>query len=161
MRHSLYVLLLLIILLTGCTSPPSVVPVLEMVGQVLADEAAQMKMRRLDEEQRHMQMKASLRDAYERDLTSQESLSSEWVLEATSVYTTAREMMIENYHSQLEAIDRKQQNLMAAWEAQQKATELLRQQDDLLRGTVGLDLWRLEQGVIWNRSNLGNDGAKK
>ncbi len=134
------------LLIGGCTSPPSVTPLLRISSQALTREAA-----RLDEDAtrdaQHVRQSLSLLDnAFDQDLDQTDTLTPDWVREATRVYIAAREALV--LHGQALTAERRARadNLHAAASATRRAIELIEQQDRLLNGVAGGDVRRLLTG---------------
>jgi len=134
----------------GCTSPPSVVPLLSVVDRVLAEELAGIEVdRRRDKASVASSLKA-MRDAYSLDLSQAESqgrLSADWVLDANAGYVLAREELVR-YEAALAAErDTRQENIEAALTAQRRAVWLLESQDQALVDALGVDRWDLSDAL--------------
>ncbi len=133
----------LLLIISGCTAPPSVVPLLQVSSSAMADEAERL---RRDIDVDHLvveRTRTTLADAFAADLRQQDELTSAWVIEAIDVYVAAREALLAR---ETEAAQQKQQradNLEAAAEATQRAIDLLQRRDQLLSDTAVARLWRL------------------
>lgn len=133
----------LLLIIAGCTAPPSVVPLLQVSRSAMVAEAGRL---RQDIDTDHLaveQTRHTLADAFATDLHQQDELTDEWVIEATDVYVAAREALLAH---ETEAAQQKQQradNLEAAAEATQRAIDLLQRRDQLLSDTAVARLWRL------------------
>lgn len=128
------------LLFSGCTSPPSVAPLLQVAEQAILNESG-----RIDEdiaiEQTHAdQTLTILEEAYRRDLEQVDTLTPEWVQEATAVYVAAREAVLQNQADQINVHRIRADNLRSAALATRRARRLIEQQDRLLHGVVGDDL---------------------
>jgi hypothetical protein len=136
-------LLLILFLNNGCTSPPSVAPLLRVAERALLDESGRLK----DDVGRYTtytrQSLRSLEDAYNQDLDQSESLTPDWVREATSVYIMAREAVVSHQHALAQEHHARAGNLRAAASATRRAIALIEQQDKLLHGPLNEDLRRL------------------
>ena len=142
-------LLLMVLSLTGgaggCGSPPSVVPVMQVVEQTLLTEARTLAAAESARDRLYLeQARQQLEDGYRRDLASAEALSPRWVESATSVYVAAREALLRQELALAAQRQTRVDNLQLAAQAQGRAVALLQRQDNLLAQTLGLDLWRLD-----------------
>jgi hypothetical protein len=132
------------LMLSGCTSPPAVIPLLEIVDRQLQAEAQLLGQDAERDAEAVRQMRLNLASGFEADLRQRESLSAEWVRSATDVYVAARDA-VTRHELDLERQRRQRaDNLRAASEAQRRAMLLLLQQDRLIVDTLGLDAWRLD-----------------
>ncbi len=141
--------LVLVSLLGGCATPPSVAPLLRVTQRALLDESGRLK---VDAERDTLYTRQTLRtleDAYNQDLDQAEGLTPDWVREATSVYVTARETTISHQHALAQEYRVRADNLVAAASATQRALVLIEQQDKLLDGAVNRDLRRLLTSSDW------------
>ncbi len=129
----------------GCGSPPSVVPVMQVVERTLRQEAESLGAVQATRDRLYLQQaRQQLDEGYRRDLADTNALSPQWVQSATTVYVAAREALLRQ---ELELARQRQtriDNLQLAAQAQGRAVALLQRQDNLLRQTLGLDLWRLD-----------------
>lgn len=128
----------------GCTSPPSVVPLLHVGMTAMAREAQHQA----EDAQRDallvQQQLQALEDAFDADLAwaqREQMLDAPWVQSATRGYTLAREELLRHEHRVREQRRQRADNLQAAAEAQQRAIILLQHQDRLLLETLRFDLW--------------------
>jgi hypothetical protein len=143
------------VFLAGCTSPPSVAPLLHITERALLEESA-----RLDQDTERdrlyvRQTLGSLEDAYYRDLDETDQLTPEWVRGATSIYVIAREAVIEHEASLTHERGVRAENLRNAATATRRAIALIEQQDQLLRGVVGDDLRHLlEELDDWRKDPI-------
>ncbi len=136
-------MLLLAIFLGGCTTPPSVTPLLRITENALLQEAENIR-----EDARHgtEQMRRSLdvlEEGFNRDLEQIEVLTPRWVREATAVYVLARETVVKHQNAMTQAHNNRAENLRAAAAATRRAIALIERRDRLLDGVVGEDLRRL------------------
>ena len=135
--------------LAGCTSPPSVVPMMRSVELALRTEAQRIQDEAAATDQRYLQLaRQSLIEAYRQDLQSQEAISAEWVESATGAYVAAREALQAEAWSRQQARQTRMANLELAADAQNKAMSLLQDQDAMWQDQVEADLWRLDS---WGR----------
>ncbi len=143
------------LVLGGCTTPPSVAPLLRVTEQALLRESDRL---RDDAERDAEYVRQTLRileDAYSRDLDQVEFLTPDWVREATSVYVTAREIIIRHQNALARERNHRSDNLKTAALAARRAIVLIEQQDRLLKGAVDQDLRRLMFMAGWNREEPG------
>ena len=143
MQKILSVVFLFILLLTGCTSAPSVLPMLDRVGVVLTEERAMLAEDGKLVAGRYEQTRDMLRDAYEKDLAVKEGkqISADWVIDATRVYVAAREILLKQMADEMNSLETRMRNLDLAKEAQSKAVQMMRQQDELMLNMSGVSFW--------------------
>ena len=134
----------LFLLLAGCTSPPSVAPLLRSAELALTEEARLLADDAARDAQQLAQTQATLAEAYAADLRECPQLTAPWVREATDVYVAAREELIRHDAALTQQRQTRADNLRLAAQAQQRAIELLEKQDQLITGVTGTDLWRLQ-----------------
>lgn len=139
--------LLAVIWMAGCTSPPSVAPLLRVTERALAEESARLAEDAQRDRVYARQVLGSLEDAYRRDLEQVGELTPEWVLEATGVYVVARDAVVRNEQSLAQQRARRADNLRAAAAATRRAVLLIEQQDGLLRSVAGEELSQLLDGL--------------
>ena len=126
----------------GCTSPPSVVPLLDVVEQALRHEATLVHEEADREAQTVSQTRTALDHAFDADLQAQSSLDEAWVRDAVRVYAAAREAVVRHELDLRNARNQRADNLLAAADAQRRAIELLQQQDELIKRSLDLKAWR-------------------
>lgn len=128
----------------GCATPPSVVPLLQLVDMELQAEALRLE----EESDRDAAMIGQARErlsaGFEADLEQVEFPSVEWIRSASEAYAVAREALARHEMELQDARRRRADNLRAASEAQRRAILLLTQHDQLIIQTLGIDLWELE-----------------
>ena len=73
------------------------------------------------------------------------TLDAQWVRDAMEVYVPTREALVRHEASLTAERRTRQDNLRTAAEAQQRALELLEQQDKLITDTTHFNVWRLLQ----------------
>lgn len=127
----------------GCTSPPSVMPLLNATQQTLEREAERLTVDTDRDAEWIEQARLSLEHAYEADLHDVDALTPEWVGSATQVYVSAREALVRHESTLREERHRRAENLQAAAEATRRAAAMLQQQDRLWLDAVGGDGWSL------------------
>jgi len=130
----------------GCTSPPSVTPLLRVTERALLEESGRLSRNVERDKAYSRQTLGVLEDAYYRDLMKTEVLTPQWVREATTVYVAARESVIEHEVSLAREYEVRADNLRNAAAATRRAIALIEQQDSLLRGVMGDDLQQLLDG---------------
>ena len=128
---------------SGCTSPPSVTPLLQVAERAILEESQRVSLDVERDKAYTRQTLSSLEDAYNRDLSEAEALTPAWVREATHVYVVAREAVLEHETVLADERDARVENLRSAASATRRAITLLQRQDQLLRGVMGDDLGRL------------------
>lgn len=131
------------LILIGCGSPPSVVPLLRLANMTMQVETEHLNEDAQRQAEHFEQARQTLQRAFEADLETTEDLTTTWIREATDVYVAAREALVRHEIDIQQQHQQRGDNLQAASQALQRAVELLEQQDQLLRQTIGLDVWRL------------------
>ena len=133
----------------GCATPPPVAPLLRVTERALQQESDRLG----DDAERDgeyvRQTLQILESAYNRDLEQVESLTPDWVMEATKVYVTAREAIVRHQNQLTQERNRRADNLKSAALATRRAIALIQQQDRLLKGAVDEDLRRLISITGW------------
>lgn len=137
---------LLLFVVVGCTTSPSVTPLLRLSHDAVTAEAARLREDVAQQRAGFDQTRNALADAYEADLRNRTALDADWVLEATTVYVAACEALLEHEAAQRQAREQRADNLDAAAEATERAAALLEQRDQLLNDTVAARLWRVLGG---------------
>jgi hypothetical protein len=132
-----------ILFVGGCTTPPSVAPLLRVSERALMQESDRLRGDSERDEAYIRQTLQVLEEAYTRDLEQVESLTPKWVMEATKVYVAARETIVEHRSTLARERSRRSANLRSAALATRRAIALIEQQDRLLKGVVDEDLRRL------------------
>ncbi|MEZ6193552.1 MAG: hypothetical protein R3C45_19965 [Phycisphaerales bacterium] len=143
----MYAIFMACMLLVGCSSPPSVTPLLRVTERALVEESGRLKEDAERDRLYTRQILGSLDDAYRRDLEQAEVLTSGWVREATTVYVAARDAVIQHEQTLAEERGNRADNLLAAATATRRAILLIEQQDGLLRGVAGEELSQLLYGL--------------
>ena len=129
------------VLLAGCASPPSVTPLLRVVGQALEEERSHLEADRRRQSAWIADQRDALRAGFDADLREQAALDATWVSEAVRVYVLAREALIEHEHAVRQELERRAGNLQLAKQAQARAIELIERQDALWRDVPDLRRW--------------------
>lgn len=123
----------------GCGTPPSVVPVLEVVRQALLDEAQRIGEADASRDELYLQqVRRQLWDGYRADLNAADTLSPDWIEDATAGFVLAREALLRQEFDLARQRRTRQDNLRDAAAAQARAIAILQQRDRLLDETVGL-----------------------
>ena len=123
---------ILLLALSGCASPPSVVPLLRVAQSAMESEksllAADLARQRawLDAQ------RASLDAAFDADLRQRQELDPAWVREGTRVYAAAREQLARHRFRLEQETHLRSDNLDDASLALDHAAGLIEQQDQLL-----------------------------
>lgn len=146
-RTFLPAVLLASVLLAGCSTPPSVAPLLRVTERALVEESGRLAEDAERDRVHTRQVLGSLDDAYRRDLEQAEALTPGWVLEATTVYVAARDAVIRHELTLAQERGNRADNLRAAATATRRAILLIEQQDSLLRGVAGEELSQLLDGL--------------
>ncbi len=123
---------------TGCTSPPSVAPLLRISEQAMRAEAENLTADAARDRAGLDAARASIADGFDADLREQAAPTTEWIRQAAEVYAAAREELMRQ-----ELTLAQQRQTRADAQAQHRAIELLERQDQLLTEITGADLWRL------------------
>ncbi|MBI1370313.1 MAG: hypothetical protein GC162_16890 [Planctomycetes bacterium] len=134
-------LIVMVLMLGGCATPPSVPLLVEVAQKTIADER-----KHLDEDQArnsawYEQERASLEAGYEADLAAHPQIDKDWVLAGTRVYVTAREALVEHEARSAEQIRTRARNLTLASEALDRALSVLQQREMLLWDAPQLRAW--------------------
>ncbi len=135
-------------LVSGCGSPPAVTALLQASQRAVAMEVTAQQTDLVRDAQMQEERRAALSDGFEMDLVQRATLDAAWVRSATQGYVAAMVELTRHEEAlkaqRLQRID----NLQTAQQAQLRALQLLQMQDQWLQGTLGLDLWRLEQSRL-------------
>jgi hypothetical protein len=127
----------------GCTSPPSVAPLLRVAEAAMVAEAERLAADVARDRAHVEQTRRSLSDAFDLDLEARGELSVAWVRDGVAVYVAAREALVR-HEAALEAERRvRAENLDAAAYATRRAIELIERQDRLIVDATRMDVWRL------------------
>ena len=153
----LFLALLAIIILCGCSTPSSVVPLLQITERALTEESARLEDDAKREQANTRSNLDALEDAYLRDLQQAEQLTPQWVSEATAVYVIARETLLTHQASLAEAQRGRAENLRTAASATKRAIVLIEQQEGLLNGVGGENLEQLLHGFDVIQRNTTNE----
>lgn len=135
----------------GCASPPSVVPLLEQVHHVLADQQQDLQQRAEQDAVRFDQQRQMLQQAYEADLTARPQLDADWVRDGTAAYVTALEAMLRHELQLTDQLRTRGRNLELAADAQRRAIRLIQRQDELLERLPDLRRW-IDQPLTSNHA---------
>lgn len=138
--------MLVLFVLTGCESPPSVSPLLRASSQAMANEIGYLKTDMTRDAEHMRQTRLAMDAAFDADLdavSENNQLTADWIKDAMVVYVPAREALVRHeatlQHERRSRID----NLETAVEAQLRALQLLEHQNDLIRDTTHISIWRL------------------
>lgn len=142
-------------LTAGCTSPPSVAPLLAIADRALEQEIALVQGDTQRQARAHQQTRQMLASAYAADLqTKSAELNATWVQEATDVYVAACEELARRQLLDEKAQENRLDNLHLARQVQQRALQVIQVQDQTITSILGLDLWRLDRKLTaTNTSN--------
>ncbi len=140
-------LLLCLVMLgqTGCSSPPSVAPLLSAVDRAITAERQYVSQDDQRQQALLEQQRQSLHSAFKADLTERKELHSDWVAKHVRVYVAAHQALTEQHHRIQQAYRTRLDNLQAASRAQQRAIALIEQQDHLLQAVPDLRRWLVQQ----------------
>lgn len=132
-------------LTAGCTSPPSVSPLLAIADRALEQEIALVQTDTQRQAQAHQQNRQMLASAYSADLQIKAaSLNIDWVQQATDVYVAACEELTRRQLLYEKAQADRLDNLRLARQVQQRAIQVIQAQDQTITSLLGLDLWPLD-----------------
>ena len=137
-----------LLLLAGCGSPPSVLPLLQVTAGVLQDESQRLQRDAERAASAIQRDKASLAAAFERDLAQRDHLDAQWVRNAVSVYAAARDALSEQSARVASAYASRLDNLDAAADANRRAITLLEHHRRALPWPEQLDAWRLRDRLL-------------
>ena len=129
--------------MSACTAPPSVAPLLRVAEKAMTDEAARIEGDTSRDAAQAEQVRASLSAGFDADLAANKKPTAEWIKDAAEGYAAARESLARHEAAMRVERDARADNLRAAAEAQRRAISLIEQQDALITGTIGLDVWRM------------------
>jgi hypothetical protein len=136
-------LTLAVLSLTACATPPSVAPLLRAGGAAAEEEARLLEADQARDREFLSQARAALTEGFEADLRAQPQLDAAWVMGSVEVYVAACETLVRHETGLLAERRQRADNLRAAAAAQQRALQVLEQQDQLLTGDDRLNLWKL------------------
>lgn len=123
----------------GCGSPPSVVPVLEVVQRALLDEAQRVAEADAAHDRLYLQQaRRQIWDGFRADLNTTDTLTPGWIEDATVGFVQAREALLRQEFDLARQREFRQDNLRDAAAAQARAIAILQQQDRLFHDAVGL-----------------------
>lgn len=135
--------MLMALFLSGCSTPPSVAPLIRVTERVLLEESQRLARDAERDRVYTDQLLRSLEEAYGRDLEEAPGLTPAWVREATTVYVAAREAIVEHRDHLAQQRNDRIDNLNAAASAARRAVALVEQQDRLLGAAADPGLQRL------------------
>jgi hypothetical protein len=136
--------------LTGCASPPSVIPLIQVANQAIAQERQLLDVDAKRMSQSLQEQRDSLASAFEADLRAQQTLSAAWVTEGVQVYVAAREQLLRQQLDLQRAADLRRDNMAAAQEVLARAVGLVQKQDQLFEVVPDLRRWvekQMKEGV--------------
>ena len=145
---TLLFLLLLMMMFAGCTAPPSVSPLLRVSQLAMQREIQHLQTDRMRDEEHLRQTRQSLDVAFEADLERIDQagdLNAQWIRDAMLVYVPAREALLRHEATLEQERLTRMDNLQAAAEAQQRALQLIENQNALITNTTHFNMWRLLQ----------------
>lgn len=140
-RYCSVVALLSGAVLVGCSSPPSVLPAMQLVQAALLEESRQVEADAALEAAHLDHVRDGLARAYEADLKDAASLTPDWVMEATTAYIAAREALLQQEQAWADRRATRLDNLRLAASTQRSAAALLAEQDRVVTQLVGTDFW--------------------
>jgi hypothetical protein len=146
-RKTIAPLSLMLMLATafGCTSPPSVVPLMSVVADVMESEA-----RHVAEDGKQFatvlgRQRQALADAFDADLDGQATIDRDWLRDHVAVYVVAREALVRHELALARRVADRIENLTLARRAQLRAIGLIQRQDALLGQLPDLRRWMQPQ----------------
>jgi hypothetical protein len=128
---------------TGCSAPPSAVPLMRVARQAMQQQTEHLEQSRERQKQQLEQRQAALKAGFKADLKQRDELTADWVLDGTAGYVAAREAVLRQHFKRRVNTRQRIDNLKAAMRAQDRAVRILQKQDRLLTRTLGGDLWDL------------------
>ena len=142
-HHINYAFIACVLIVGGCSSPPSVVPLLRVSQDTLMQEADRLHDDVTRDARAVEQTRQTLADAYAADLRTRGELDPSWVLEATIVYVAAREALAFHEMNLRQERIQRAANLELAAQATGRAVELIEQRDRLLTDRKVWELWQI------------------
>jgi len=130
---------------TGCSTPPSVEPLLSVSQRVMLAEAQRVEADTQRDEQRVRQSLSALEAAFAADLEQRDGLDPAWLMSAVSGYTAARESLVEHRIQLQRERQTRARNLRQAAALTDRAVGMLQRRDALVdRVLPQLDpaIWR-------------------
>jgi len=155
MTGARWIFVLAVLMMTGCTTPPSVAPLLRITERALHEESLRIQDDTRRDSERMRGALESLEEGFNRDLEQKETLTPDWVREATTVYIAAREMVVSHQNALTQDRIIRADNLAAAASATRRAISLIEGQDRLFDGVMDEDLRRLLSVTDWNPREPG------
>lgn len=132
---------LIALLLSRCSSPPSVAPLVRVSVTAIEQERAQLAVDATRQTQWYDQQRQSLEAGFAADLGTRPTLDAEWVKQGVQAYVAAREMLVRHELSAARALETRQENLAHAADALRRAVALIEQQDQLFEDVPDLRRW--------------------
>ena len=136
-------ILLPLVALQACASPPSLLPLLRIADKAIAQETTLLDTDAARATAWLNQQRDDLTDAYKADLAERNTLDPDWVLSATATYSAARESLLRHELSLDRQHEIRRDNLAAASQALQRAIHLTELQDNLFADIPDLRRWLL------------------
>lgn len=144
-RRAAIALLVCIVVLPGCTSPPSTGPLLDVVEAAMADEQQHLQTDRQRAAAWFASQREGLKHGFEADLEEQPEPGKQWLSDHVNVYVAAREALLREQMHHDQQLSERITNLTHARRANRKAAELLRRQDELLAPFTAWQRWAQRQ----------------
>lgn len=138
-------LVLTALMVGGCTSPPSAVPLMQVTRKALKQEKAHLK--RMKKQRRALlsERQQALKAGFTADLKHRDELTKQWVKSGVKGYVAAREALLRQHVQAQQRYEQRLANLDAAMRAQGRAISLLQRQDRLITDTLGGEVWDVPQ----------------
>lgn len=131
--------------LTGCASPPAVSPLMRVVTQALQQEQAMLQTDQQRTTAGMDQQRAMLKAAFDADMNERQTLDKAWVNDHAAVYVAAREALLRHELELERQNEQRRENLTDAMAAQQRAVQLIEQQDALMANVPDARRWLQQQ----------------
>lgn len=133
------------VMMSGCSTPPSAPRLVDIAGKVIQQER-----QHLDEDAERLsqwygQQRAALEAGYNADLAERAEFDAQWIEQGTSVYVTARELLLRHELETRRQLETRRENLRLAGEALGRATIIMQQNDQLLWSAPRLRQWINQQ----------------
>ena len=133
--------LLAVLLVSACASPPSVVPLLRVSASAVDAERARLATDLTRLAQSYDQRRQLLKSGFEADVNARPSMDAKWVTRGVTAYVAARELVLRDELAAAGNLQTRQANLGHVSEALRRAVVLIEQQDHLLMRVPDLRRW--------------------
>jgi hypothetical protein len=140
----------------GCSSPPSVVPLLRGVQRGLIRERQHLAQDSQRSDAIAQAQLDSLEQAFVADMDGRQQLDRAWVTEHTQAYVLARDAVLRQRMNHQAAYRQRRENLDLAIAVQDRAISLIEQQDALLGHMPDLRRW-IQDHAMQDTGALSHD----